>query len=71
MLIYLFFIFFYYLTHSSGKVSQSIVHRNRCHASQPIGGVKAKPLSSANEILQTTKIHNHNTIDKNDMIYEK
>lgn len=34
-----------YLTHSSGYVSQSVMHLYLCHASHPIGGVKANPLS--------------------------
>jgi len=36
---------FIYLTHSSGYVTQSVIHLYLCHASHPIGGVKANPLS--------------------------
>jgi len=34
------------LTQSSGYASQSVMHLYRCHASHPIGGVRASPLSS-------------------------
>lgn len=34
-----------YLIHSSGRVSQSIMHLYRSHVNHPIGGVSAKPLS--------------------------
>ena len=31
---------------NSGSLSQSVLHRNRSHESQPIGGVRLRPLSS-------------------------
>lgn len=39
--------FSFYLTQSSGSRRQSARHRKRCHDNQPIGGVRANPLSSA------------------------
>lgn len=38
--------FFANLMHSSGYASQSMIHLNRCQDIQPIGGVRATPLSS-------------------------
>ena len=35
-----------YLMQLSGSLSQSVLHRNRSHDNQPIGGVRAKPLSN-------------------------
>lgn len=36
--------------HSSGKFLQSVTHLNLCQCIQPIGGVRAKPLSSASAL---------------------
>lgn len=35
----------HYLIQFSGSPSQSVLHRNRSHESQPIGGVLANPFS--------------------------
>lgn len=35
-----------YLMHSSGYFAQSVIHLNRCQVIQPMGGVRASPLSS-------------------------
>lgn len=49
--------------HSSGYVSQSVIHLNLCHAIHPIGGVRANPLFKAmliphkQEVTTKRRIH--------------
>lgn len=40
-------VLYFYLMQFSGSPSQSVLHRNRSHDSQPMGGVRASPFSRA------------------------
>lgn len=54
-----------YLIQLSGSPSQSVLHRNRSHDSQPIGGVRAKPFSKqfVFGIITLTNITNTNNLN--------
>lgn len=45
-----------YLIQLSGSFLQSVLHLKRSHASQPIGGVRAKPFSKARHKEKNTEI---------------
>lgn len=40
----------------SGSLSQSVLHRNLSHESQPIGGVKARPLFRDSTLWHSSKM---------------